>query len=958
MKIHSFQHCFKLLLVQALLLIAVSQLPAQNKNPISREDTIAGNNKNLHQSGGIEQGAFFLLPKRSSTAAVSSVSGNLLYKTAVPNITNTLYGLLSGLTVLQGSGEPGNDAAALAIRGVASYNYESYAIFVDGFQTTFNYFQYLSPTEIESISILKDAAAVAPFGMKGANGVIWIVTKRGEIGKPKVQLQVRTGFQQPLNINKPLGSYEYASLYNEAISNDNGRVWTPLYSNAQLDAYKNGTGINSNWYDAVIKKQSPFTTADATFSGGGSAVRYFVMLGVMKDGGLYNVENDDTHSNAQLQQFNIRTNLDFNLFKIFEGKVDIGGRTDDRRYPNYPAAKLWDNLASYPSNIYSLRNDDGTWPGTNIYPDNPLASIRELGYNSTHDRTLQANFTLKEQLDFITKGLYLRQGTSFNTWTRGSYNVTKNYTRILNNQAQTTEVNTNYTIFDDQGTNQYDWKQFEAGIGYDRQFSKSRILAGVNYLQYTYNVDSNQNGAAGLNIKYAYQNIGGRFHYDYNNRFIAEFGFAYSGSDNYAKNNRFGFYPSISGAWNLSQESFLKNAKQIDLLKLRASVGKSGYDNFTGGRYLYQLYYNNIGTYPTGNGDPVFHNGLEQAYVPNEQIFAEQSIKYNVGLDAQVFKILTLTLDAFMDKRSGIVTQNNLLLAVFGISPPYENIGKVTNRGFEASINIADHFGNLNYWASAMASYNTNKIDNMAEIPPVSPNATKTGRSIGTPFGYEAYGFYDITDFNPDGSLKANLPSPSFGNVQPGDIKYKDVNSDNKIDEKDIVDIGYSNLPKLTYAFDAGISISGFDLSILLQGVSGRSINLLDSRNHAIAFINNGNVYALAQDRWAYYPDQGIDTRASASYPRLSVTNNNNNYQNSTFWIKRGNFLRIRNVELGYTLPNKLMNKLGLSNARFFINGVNLVTWSSFLKNYNLDPETQTGYASLKSLNFGFTVNF
>ncbi len=932
------------------LLLGKSGLYAQQESA----DTLNNSSKSARQTF---LGPLIEVSNSNSTAAISTISGDVLYKTPTANLSNTLYGLLPGLTVLQGSGEPGNDAASLWIRGNASYNYGDYAVFVDGFQTTFSYFQYLLPSEIESVSILKDAAALATFGHKGANGVLWVVTKRGKVGKTVVQLQARTGFQQPLHINKPVSSYQYASLYNEAVSNDNGRVWSPAYNDAQLQAYKDGTGINTDWYDEVLKKQVPFTTADANFSGGSESARYFVMFGYMKSQGLYNVSNDDTHANAGLTQFNIRTNLDFTVFKIFDGKVDLGGRTEDRRYPNYSSSSLWNNLARYPNNVYSAKNDDGTWTGNNVYPNNPLASIRELGYNSTHDRTLQANFTLKERLDFITPGLYLSESASFNTWTRGSYNVSKNYARFIGSQQQTTDQNTNYIINDDRGTNQWSWNQFKASAGYSRMFGNNNINAAVDYLQYTHTVDANQNGNSGRNTTYAFQNIGGRFNYNYNDRYTIEFGFAYSGSDNYAKGNRFGFFPTLSGAWNISQEKFLKDNLSINSLKLRASAGKSAYDGFTGGRYLYQLYYNNMGSFPTGNSTPTWRSGIGQAYVPNPEIFSEESMKYNIGIDAKVFQKLDITLDAFVDKRTGIVTKDNTLMAVFGSTAPFKNLGKATSKGFEASANFSNVIGTVKYTIGGLVAYNTNKINYMAEVSPVAPGAAQTGRSIGAPFGYEFAGFYDILDFDVNGNL-SSLPVPTFGAVQPGDIKYTDMNKDNIIDERDKVEIGNTFLPKLTYSFIGSAQFAGLDIRFVLQGISGRSVNLLDARNQTVAFENNGNAPAIAQNRWAYYPDKGIDTRATATYPRLSAQGNTNNYRSSTFWMKSGDYLRLRNIELGYVFPHSLIRGLQMSNVRIFVNAVNLFTMSSLMKEYNLDPETMSGYPALKSFTAGFTVNF
>lgn len=916
-----------------------------------------GQEKNLNEQE-LQPGLLFGVDKINSTAAVSTVSGETLYKTPTANLTNTLYGLLPGLSVIQGSGEPGYDNANIDVRGIGSYNYGSYAIFVDGFQTGYTYLQYLIPSEIKSISILKDAAALAPFGMKGANGVIWVETKRGEAGAMKAQVQFRSGIQQPQQITKPLGSYDYASLYNEAFSNDNGRVWNPLYSAAQLEAYRNGTGTHTDWYDEVLKPGTPFLSVDASFSGGEKAAKYFISLGHVGSSGLYDVQNDDQHANATLNQYNIRSNFDFSLFNIFEGKVDLGGRIEDRKYPGYNGAQLWNNMERYPVVIYPVRDDNGRWSGTTTYPDNPVASIRELGYFSTRDRTLQANFSLKEKLDFVTPGLYLWQAVSFNNWTRGTYNVTKNYARYFNGERQTNDQDTEYAIYDDNGTNQWYWQQVQAGIGYQRQLGLHKITSAVNYLQYVRRVDANMNGLAGVHMDYAHQNLGGRFHYSYNDTYAGELSFAYSGSDNYAEGNRFGFYPAVSLAWILSNEPFLRDASAVDFLKLRISAGKSAYDTFER-RYLYQQYYTYLWSYPTGNSTPVWHSGLTMSSVANPDIFAEESAKYNLGIESKLFKGLNILLDGFVDKRSGIVTIDNSISAVFGATPPYRNIGKVTTTGIEADLSYANHIMDFSYKIGSNATAIKDKIDYMAELTPPSPLAAHTGQSIGSQFGYEAIGFYDISDFDANGTLNEGIPLPAFGEIQPGDLKYRDISEDGVIDERDMTKIGNSPFPKLTYALYADAGYKGFDFRILFQGAAGRDINVLESaRNKFVAFENNGNVYDVAKGRWAYYPDQDIDTRATATYPRLSTQDNDNNYKYSTFWMKSGDFLKLRNIEIGYSFPEKVLESIKLSNARIFVNGINLLTFSELTRDYDIDPETMSGYPAIKSYNIGITVGF
>lgn len=939
-------------MICGLLWLAGWSLPAGAQQP-------NGNQSVLPAEERTAPGAIFSVASPESTSAVSSVSGETLFRTPVANLTNTLYGLLPGVSVRQGQGEPGNDAAEINIRGIGAYNYGSYAVFVDGFQSTMSYAQYLTAAEIEHVAVLKDAAALAVFGMKGANGVLWITTKRGNVGKPTCSIRLRGGVQQLMNVTKPLDSYNYATLYNEANSNDNDRVWTPVYTQRQLENYRNGRGTDVDWYDKTLREQAPFYSVDLSFSGGNNKVRYFVLADFTESNGMYNVRNDDNHANAQMRQYNIRSNFDFELFGFIEGRVDFGGRIESRRAPAFDGTTLWSNLERYPRNIYPVRNNDGSWTGTMVYPNNPVASIRELGIHTMHDRSMQSNFSLKERLDFVTPGLYLSQAVSFSNWTRGTRNVTRNYARFMNSVIQTSDQDTNYAINDDYGTNQWNWLQLHLTLGYNRVFGRHSLSSGIQYLQYTHNVDKNMNGASGINTEYAHINLAARIHYAYAGKYLAELNGAYSGSDNYRPGKRFAFYPSVSVGWVISREDFMARAKAVNLLKLRISVGQAGYDTFSGGRYLYQQYYKNEGSYPVGNATPVWQTGIVQPYIADPDITAEKSTKYNVGIDARFFDRLSLTADAFMDRRTGIVSQDNSIMGASGESPCYRNIGKVTTKGFEFNLGYKDRIGKFNYSVSVLGTYVKDKIDYMAELPSPSKDARQTGNPIGTMLGYEAIGFYDVTDFDSEGNLVGGLPVPSLGAVQPGDIKYRNICSDGVIDERDKTVIGRPSFPELTYAFVVEAEYRGFDLRAVLQGAAGRDVNLLGSAyNKVVAFENNGNVYAWAQDRWAYYPSEGIDTRNTARYPRLSTTANTNNYVNSSFWIKDGSFLRLRNIEIGYSLPRKWLVKLRMSEARIYVSGVNLLTWSSLLRDYDIDPETLSGYPGVKSYNIGLSVTF
>lgn len=868
------------------------------------------------------------------------------------SITNMLYGRIAGLGVSQSNGEPGYDAATLNIRGLATYGNSTIPVYVDGFQTNMSYFNYMSAHEIESIRILKDAAELAPFGMRGANGVIWVTTKRGAEHKPQVSVEMKGGIQQAMAFSKPYGTDDYSRLYNEAYSNDNGMVWAPRYTPDQIASMP-----DVDWHDAVLKNASPYMETNASVKGGDDKVKYFVAFGYMDQKGLYDVPSNDTLSNASIGRFNLRANLDINLGKYLEASIGIGGRIENRRYPNRSSSNLWNDMAKYPSSIYPIQNPDKSWTGTPVYANNPVASIKALGKNSTHDRTLQFNLKLKEKLDFITPGLYLEEGVSLSSWTRDAASNTRNYARYYNGVIQTTDLDTPYSKYENSGTNQWSWKHFNVKAGYDKVFGRNVISASVNGLYNIYNTDFNQNSNAGKFIYYRHANVSGNVSYSWDDKLSALFSWAASGSDNFKPGNKWGFYPAMSLGYVILDG---RNAVGgVDLLKVRAAAGRNGWDPMGEKRFLWENYWNHSGGVNLGNGSPDWNSGFAKLYEANPDIFAESSMKYDLGLNASFFGgKLNFDGSIFLEKRNGIVTQDKMTPGAAGIeNPAYKNIGKVTNSGFDLMLSYADRSGDLTWGASLIASYASNRIDYMAEIVTIASKA-QTGKSIGSVFGYEADGFYDVTDFDAEGNLRSDLPFVTLAKVQPGDIKYRDRNKDKVIDTQDETFIGNSTLPKLNASLTLSLGYKGFDLSVLLQGTAGRNVNLLDAPLQNVAFRDNGNVFGIAENRWAYYPEQGIDTRANASYPRLSLLDNNNNYQNSTLWMRDGDFVKVRNIELGYTLPARALRTMKMSDFRIFVRGLNLFTFSPLMNELGVDPEVISGHPALKSYNVGINLTF
>ena len=911
-----------------------------------------------------------LLAQDYGTAAVSGASGDDLYKTADANLSNTFAGMFSGMTVLSGTGELGNNNARWLIRGMGSYGVGAWStakIFVDGFEVNAEYMTAITPAEIEKVEILKDAAALAVYGERGANGVISITTRRGEAGKASLNARVRYGVQAPAGLNKPLGSYDFANLYNQAVSNDNGMVWTPAYSSDQLAAWKAGTGTDVDWYSEALRGTGGFYDADLILNGGSKDARYNINLDYLGSKGLLNTSDTDATRNLGYNRFNLRANLDFNVLKIFEVRLDMGGRIEQLARPNYGISNLFGDLARYPSNIYEVFDDAQrmNYSGTAVYPNNPYASVNGLGWYSRKGRSLQTNLSVRERLDMVTEGLYLEEAVSFYSYTISTYSKTRNYARYFGGTTTTTDENTTLTASGYGSGGMQDWKQGRITAGYDRAFGRHNVSAVLNWGLSAYKGDGY------FSYKYNTANLSGRVRYDYDHRYVAELSFSEFGNDAFAKGHRWGFYPALSGAWVLSNENFLKESDIVQFLKLRASAGLTGFSDSgatsvlsgynSNGRFLFKDYFTNsyIGAFYTGAASGSWQSTLVPMFIPNENVHAEKSVKYNVGIDAELFGGLSVGFDAFLDKRSDILTLDNSLLGYYGKQYYFDNIGKMTSRGFELDLAWAGRSGDFGYRVNGGLSYATSIVDYMAEVPTANPFSAQTGRPYGTYIGLVADGFYDITDFDASGNLISSLPMPAFGSVQPGDVKYLDLDKNGVVDQNDVTKIGRSWVPEWSFAFGVQLDWNGFDLNMQFSGIAGVSANLLDNWNQTVAFVDNGNAYAIAKGAWAYYPTEGIDNRAGATYPRLTTQSNENNYRMSSLWIKDASFLKLRNIELGYSFDSPAIRKAGISALRCFVSGQNLFKVSPMLRDYNLDPENLSGlYPMLRSFNAGVSITF
>ena len=883
-------------------------------------------------------------PDWEMTGAVSSVKEDELIKSFTTNVANTLYGRLPGLTVGQQSSEPGDDAPTLHARGIGTFGSgRDVTIIIDGFPSTYELFQQLSPQEIESVNLLKDAASAAIYGNKAANGVLLVKTKRGVNAPLELKLGVRFGMQQATRLPDFLDSYDYARLYNEAMVNDYG-PGSEVYSAADLDAYKNGTDKyrypNVNWYDQLLRKLSPIADYNLSARGGSDVVRYFVLLNVATNSGLYKgtEKESDYTKDFSYTRYNFRTNVDVKLSKRISSEFTLGGSVEDRVNPGRVrnnvsgeySTNVFNLMAKLPPNAFPVYYEDGRIGGNSAYY-NPWAEITETGYYSTNRRAAQLSAKLIGDLGMITPGLSISGAVGFNTIYKSYTIASREYARYDLSGQSFGEVSA--MSISESAYNQ--WRNFvvHGFLNYDRTFGAHHVDAMLMGGYEEYNVST-------TDLPYKDIVSGGRLTYSYDKRYVGEFSFAYSGCDNYAPGKRFGFFPAGSLGYVISNEEFLKGNRVIDYLKLRASYGLTGNKDNGSTRFPYNQYYTG-GNYYLGESNTATYYYV-QNYYANPDATWEKDTKFNIGFDAILFDRLSITADYFKERRYDILTMPYDVLPSFvGFERPELNIGEVSNQGFEAVVRYTGkETKDLTWFVEASAWFARNKITYNAEAPQNYDYQYRTGHRVDQPFLLESLGF-----FNDQAEIDQS-PTQTFATVQPGDLKYADLNDDGRIDAEDYKAIGYTNVPECTLGLHAGATYKGFDFDILFQGAVNRSVYW--SGSYFEAFQNDGQISSIALNRWTE------DTKATATYPRLSASNNQNNYQSSSFWQKNGDFLKLRSLEIGYTIPSNLTKKIKIEGIRVFANGTNLFSLDHM--DGFTDPETLTGYPAMRTVSLGLSV--
>jgi len=888
--------------------------------------------------------------KSELTHSISFIRANSLEKTPVANLSNAIVGRTTGLTVIKSSGdEPGYDNSSIFVRGIGTFNsYVSPLVLVDNVERDFS---QLDPLEIESFSVLKDAAATVQYGIRGANGVVNVKTRRGFVGRPEINFVAQAGFQSPSRLPEYLGSEEYVKLYNKALINDN----LPLSADSKYDpAMYNGTQDefrypDVDWYSEFLKKSAPQQQYKLSLRGGTSTIRYFVFMGVTNQDGIYEYSdvNPQYSTNPKFNRYNLRSNVDVDVTKNLLVSIDLATRVENRHVTNSSASSIFGSLSQLPPNAMPITNLDGSIAGTSVYRNNPLGLISKTGYRDNYQRVLLGNVEATQKLDFLLKGLTVNAMMGLDATNYYSTGRSQAYAVY---QEFSAGDSTEYIKYGDNSDISINPERFDDGFSY--------MLTNIGGFSYSGTKGSNSLSAdlkymqskffqKGNNIAYANQGIFGRATYGINKKYFAEFGFAYNGSEDFKQGNRFGFFPSISAAWILSSEAFLQENESISFLKLRGSYGKVGNGKLGLERFPFEQKFYGGGGYIFGSGFGTT-DGSYEGRIPNPDIRWEESLNANIGIDLELKSMLSLSLDFFNNYRKNIITTgSNIIPSIIGQNLPYENNGTHVNRGFETMLSYQHNEKNWGYSFQGNVSFAQNEVINMEEVEGLPDYQYRQGKSASAIWGLESIGFFkDATDI-------ANSPYQSFQAVQPGDVKFKDQNDDDIIDSQDAIVIGNA-IPLWNFGLLGAVHYKGFDLQLVLNGTLGRTVLL--TNNSMWVLQNNNKATDVAYDAW----EQGVN-EDNAAYPRLTTLSNKNNYNVSTLWAKSGDYLKITNLEVGYNLPDKLLAKAGISGVRVFVNTYNLFSFDS-IGQYNMDPEVPnagiSGYPVMKVYNTGISVKF
>lgn len=906
--------------------------------------------------------------KESVVGSISSVKGADL-KTPTGNLSNSLAGQINGLVVIQRSGEPGS-SAEFWIRGINTINgTKTPLVLVDGIERSLD---SVDPEDIDSFSILKDAAATAIYGVRGANGVVLITTRSGYQGAPKISIRAETGVVQPTQIPEFVNSPQFAELYNEAFaSENNGEL---KYTPEEIEMYRTGADPDLypdvDWMDALFKKLSFNERVSANVSGGGSIARYFVSASFYNEGSIFKNDNMRTYdSSINYKKFSFRSNLDINISPTTIMTVNLANVYETRVRPG--STTIWNTAFQASPNTIPIRYSDGSYSSPDVSSgQNPWNLLTQSGYNDYVQNTAQTLFGLTQDLgSYVTKGLTVSAKFAWDAYNsqqlkyEGSPATFIAQGRNPDGSLILKEVSkgTQYLKYDKTNSG-YSTFYLEAAINYNRTFDKHRVSAMFLYNQRSNrnfpmpNSDASDNSAALASVPYRNQGIAGRATYSFDDRYFLETNFGYNGSENFSPGKRFGFFPSVALGWMISNEKFFGKWRDVvDKLKIRGSYGKVGSDKIGANRRF--IYY---GTFETVNNAYNFgdsgnaYSGLRMGDIANPSVSWEESLKLDIGIELGLFNSLNIQADYFNDHRSKMFMQRDDISWTSGIvTLPWVNVGEMVNRGFDLEAFYMKNFSrDFSLEFRGNFTYNRNEVINDAKPKWNYAYRDAKGRPYNQPVGLIALGLFESQE------EIDNSPTQTFGPVRVGDIKYMDLNGDGVIDTNDETSIGYSWLPEIQYGFGANLRYKNFDISFLFQGSAHVSVMLSGQavRPYTSGNLSTSGYFTYVYDRiW-----RENNPNPDAEFPRCSTKFNQNNYRDSSFWQKNASYLRLKNAEIGYTLPHVFTNKIGIESARIYLSGVNLLTFSKFKI---FDPEVVSNgmgavYPPTRIFNIGLNINF
>lgn len=906
--------------------------------------------------------------KASVIGAISSVSRDAL-KIPQRNLTNALAGKIAGAVVVQRTGEPGLDNAEFWIRGISSLNSSAPLVLVDGVERSMS---DLSIEEIETISVLKDASATAVYGVRAANGVVLVTTRKGIAQKATIDVKIESGISNLVNMPKLLDGANYMRLYNEAYGSEFYSPEQIRMTETHADPY---LYPNVNWFDELFTKFSTNSQVSVNVRGGGERARYYVTASYLRDNGnLYNNPDTDYNTNINITRYNFRSNIDMSLTKTTTLSLEIGANMTDAHQPRPITSS--NNFQSQASELFSAcyQQDPITTPvrvplGYNEFGEmqwgwgaplstsvgNPAERLFGSGYNKTYRTSVMSQIILKQNLDFLTKGLDFTASFSYDVNTvsiqsRGKYSSlyavngvddeTGLYSLVPKREGDEF-LGYSYSNTGDRAD------EFKAQFNYERVFNeRHRVGAMAMYYQRSFN-----NLAAGssiLALPYRKQGLAFRATYSYDDRYFIEYNMGYNGSENFKSGERFGVFPAGAIGYLISNEPFWK-VKWINHLKIRGSIGLVGSDVLAAGRFAY------LSTWESGLGGHYFgpnatwSAGIGEAQEGVLGLTWEKGLKKVLGLELKMFdSMVSIDLDYFHEKRWDILIQRSSVPGIAGLNQqPLANMGRMTNHGFEATAEFNHHIGKVNYRIYGNFSFARNKITEKDEAP-TDPWRMRTGHPLNQQFGLIALGLFEDQD-------EIDLsPEQKFGTVRPGDVKYLDYNGDGVVDAHDEVAIGYSRVPEINYGFGLQINWKGLDFGAFFRGQAHVSYSLGGSFFPFANGVGKGNLFAKAMDRWSEE-----NPNPNAFYPRLSASASANNQKASTRTIYDGSLLRLSDLEVGYTFRGKHLKSWGCQSLRVYFVGSNLLLFSPWDM---WDPESGStngsNYPLARKFNLGVRISF